>query len=278
MKNNLKKILILVGLIGTPILSVSAMQVGNDNKNSSGININNNINRNEKFVNFREDVELPHENDKIIRLEDKSYVTPLEFIENYLNKKYLVYDITKGFFIIRLEDKEKNIIKLCKGNYNVIFVLNDIVYEYLKTCVKNYKETIIDKIRRGILYNSKINDHVSYKDENFLKYEILLEKKHFNDYMKIFEDIAENVEKNNEYKFDKLEQEYDIYKLFLIVRQFIEIFNHNPMDFIKNNVIRRTYSKFAEKGYLKKWNLKETSNPGSIKKEMEKEKNILMIT
>lgn len=76
-KNNLKKILILVGLIGTPILSVSAMQVGNDNKNSSGININKNINRNEKFVNFREDVELLHENDKIIRLKDKSYVTPL---------------------------------------------------------------------------------------------------------------------------------------------------------------------------------------------------------
>ena len=59
------------------------MQVGNDNKNSSGININNNINRNEKFVNFRKDVELLHENDKIIRLEDKSYVTPLEFIENF---------------------------------------------------------------------------------------------------------------------------------------------------------------------------------------------------
>ena len=59
------------------------MQVGNDNKNSSGININKNINRNEKFVNFRKDVELLHENDKIIRLEDKSYVTPLEFIENF---------------------------------------------------------------------------------------------------------------------------------------------------------------------------------------------------
>ena len=38
------------------------------------------------------------------------------------------------------------------------------------------------------------------------------------------------------------------------------------MDFIKNNVIRRTYSKFAEKDYLKKWNIKETSDPGSIKK------------
>ena len=59
------------------------MQVGNDNKNSSGININKNINRNEKFVNFRKDVELLHENDKIIRLEDKSYVTPLEFIKNF---------------------------------------------------------------------------------------------------------------------------------------------------------------------------------------------------
>ena len=153
-------------------------------------------------------------------MKDKSYVTPLEFIENFLNKENLVYDITKESFFEKLEDKEKNIIKLHE-DYCVLWALNDIVYEYLETNIKNYKETIINKIRRGILYNSKINSHVFYKDENFLKYEILLEKKHFNDYMKIFEDIAENVEKNNGYKFDKLEQEYDIYKLFLIVRQFV---------------------------------------------------------
>ena len=57
-----------------------------------------NVRHNKEIFDLRENIELPEENDNIIRWCDGSYVTPLEFIEKCIREENLIYEKTKGAF------------------------------------------------------------------------------------------------------------------------------------------------------------------------------------
>ena len=103
--------------------------------------------------------------------------------------------------------------------------------------------------------------------------------------MKILEEIIKVVEgQNKNHKFLDLDQKnldldqeksMEIYKMFLILRKFIEIFNSDPSDFIRGNVTK-SFSRYAEKNYQHKRQLLYARNHDAEKKENEKEeKNCL---
>lgn len=137
-------------------------------------------------------------------------------MENEKNKKFNE-EINK-----KIEEKEKN--------------LND---------KQHSRCALFEKVKIRILDNLIYNDYVSYKYKEFLKNELLLRNFHYADNMEILEDVVDGVERNDEnYTLEKMEQrgEDDVYKVFLIVRKYLEIFSHDPKIFLGDNVQTITFS------------------------------------
>ena len=162
------------------------------------------------------------------------------------------------------EEIDKEIIYLEK-------ILNDEHHSYCKF-VKDLKDSIIR--------NTRMN-HYPYYNKEFLAGELLFKNNHTDtENMKILEKIIKVVEgQNKNHKFLYLDQKnldldqeksMEIYKMFLILRKFIEIFNSDPSDFIRGNVTK-SFSRYAEKNYQHKRQLLYARNHDAEKKENEKE-------
>ena len=110
-----------------------------------------------------------------------------------------------------------------------------------------------------------------YYNKEFLAGELLFKNNHTEN-MEIFEKIIEIAEEQNKNrKFSDLKQKsMEIYKMFLILRKFIEIFNNNPNDFIRGNVTR-SFSRYAEKNYQLNRQLSYITNHNAEKEENNKE-------
>ncbi len=192
-----------------------------------------------------------------------------ENVDELINKNSRLYDpeLYNKLINEKKEKEEKNSKireyndEIDKKIKDLERILNDEHHGYCK---------FVEDLKDSIIQNTRMN-YYPYYSKKFLTGELLFKNNHTEN-MEILEKIIEVAEgQNKNRKFSDLKQKsMEIYKMFLILRKFIEIFNNNPNDFIGGNVIE-SFSRYAEKNYQHDRQLLYARNHNAEKEENSKE-------